>query len=236
MLAKLAFALTAFAALASAPARAAIQTFVANDPGASLTTPRPNSNAAAASFDAALGAPNLFGTVTWEGLPDGYQPTYTPNPGVTVSLSGWATASTRIKTGGDGTFGFNTTAGGTKSLQLLAPSGGTGVALFTFAQPVNSFGGYFTGIGTNPGDVTVQFNDGTARSYVLPEASNGGAAFFGFVNADALVTNVSVVQTGTSADFFAIDDLRYGAVVPEPAAIGAIGAASVALLARRRGR
>src|SRR5690242_16616401 len=98
-------------------ARAAPIVFSGLDIGANSTDPRPNSNAAAAAFDAAAGALGGVNLINFESAPVGNFTSLTVAPGVTASgtdFTGTNQQSIRNSPFGspDRLFGYNTTSGG----------------------------------------------------------------------------------------------------------------------------
>ena len=229
----------AAAAFAATPASAQVMTYFGIDPSASTTTsPRPNSNAAAADFDAALGD-GVTGIIDFEGLPLGAgAPDMSPAtvaPGVTVSQVN-TSISGGVLSGSSGILGFNTTLGGSQFLRHQ-PQSGDSTSRFEFDTPIDSWGAYITGLGTASGDLFIEYDDGSTQSFPVTGNDSGGTLFFGFTGADSPVVAVeaSLLNVSGSFDFFGIDDVRYGSI-PEPAAAGLLAVAAAAgLLRRRRG-
>jgi hypothetical protein len=221
-------------------AHAAIMTFSGADNGAAACHPPPcvNSDAAAASFDAAAGP---VGLITFEGLPLGSFGTLTVAPGVTVTLTG-ADVGSGIQNTNQGVLGFNTTLGGTEWLRMVPPFNSAGeTATFSFASPVDAFGGYLTGTQVGfPGPITVTFNDGSSQSLSVTKNNNtGGALFFGFTDPGAKIVSISLNTgaTGSTRDVWGIDDVRFAAApAPEPASLGLLIIALIGLGATRRRR
>jgi hypothetical protein len=224
-------------------AHAAIMTFSGADNGAAACHPPPcvNSDAAAASFDAAAGA---HGLITFEGLPLGPFVSMGVAPGVTVTLTGAEAGSGGIQNTNQHAptpIGFNTTAGGTEWLQAFPNFNSPGETLtFTFASPIDAFGGYLTDTQVGfPGSITVTFNDGSSQS--LPVTKNddtGGAVFFGFTDLGAQIASVTynTGATGATRDIWGIDDVRFAVPAPEPASLALLvtGLIGLGIVGRRR--
>src|SRR4051794_15989976 len=106
-LASAAFAVTA---LVTCPVDAAIVTFSGIDPGVGPTDPRPLSNAAAASFDAAAGLLGPSTLINFESAPVGGFTSLLVAPGVTLTQTGGAStiANAPVATPAS-LYGFNTT-------------------------------------------------------------------------------------------------------------------------------
>jgi len=195
--------------------------FEGTDPGAGPTSLRPNSNAAAASFDLAANAVGVPHLINFESAPLGSFTSLVIAPGVSVTLEG---TDLSLNSGGirndtgSATLGYNTTTSGTKYLGFW-PNANTPVAraIFNFDQPIAAFGSYLTGLGTAAGNLFVLFNDGSSQSIAVVGTSTGGAKFFGFTDAGAAIAQVTLELRNivNSRDIFAIDDLRYS-TVPEP--------------------
>jgi hypothetical protein len=203
-------------------ADATLIVFQGNDPGAGPTDPRPNSDAARASFDAAAAAFGSISNLDFENLPAG---NFINGPvdlgmGVTFSTSAIFSGIRDFDSYPNG--GYNTTPGGTKYLDYLAEV--LSVGLFTFARPIEAFGAYFTGIGTfPPAEVFVEFNDGSFHSFELERHSTGGVQFFGFMGLAHPISAVVIVERFGVDDVFGIDDVRFVATVSEPPAWLLIG-------------
>jgi hypothetical protein len=212
-----------------------ITTFFGIDPGAGPGDPRPNSDAAAALFDAAAGTSPAT-AITFENYPLGAFTTLNVTPGVTVTSSPANNArinndvSNRIA-------GFNTTAGGSHWLRVGVSSPARSVT-FTFANPVNAFGGYFTGVGdVGPGGIDISFNDGRPEDLFVPGDRTGGVLFFGFVDPGASISSVTVTPHGD--DVIGVDDVRFASLptaVPEPSPLALLTLGGGALAGWRRWR
>jgi hypothetical protein len=222
------------------PARAAVISFEGKDIGASPTDPRPNSDASAAAFDAAAGTLGSLNLIDFESLPVGNFNAIDVAPGVTVTLTNTSSDADAGITNvpGDNILGYNTTAGGNQFLRTVPIFDiGTVTVDFSFAQMIQAFGLYLTGLGTANGNLNVLFDDGTSQ--LLPVVGNpsGGVQFFGFTDAGKNIMDVSLQLSNVvgSRDIFGIDDVRFvsSTSVPEPTstvavlAFGALGASSV---------
>jgi len=120
---------------------AAVTTYTGLDPGAGPADPRPNSSAAAASFDAAAAALGPRVTENFESAPLGNFATL-PLANTTVTLTGTASdsgAGITTSTLGPAILGYNTTSGGANYLRFNPLSViGTSSVEFTFPRPVQA--------------------------------------------------------------------------------------------------
>lgn len=217
--------------------------------------PRPISDATAAAFDTAGSALGTITLLNLDSLATGFSAVTNLGGGVTATFtdasSFFSGIATNASAGADGELGF--AISGPNFLQAAVDVGKAEMNLtFSFAQPVQGFGAYFTGIESNiPGSFTLNFNDGTSQSLALPEGlssstPDGGApaAFFGFTSAGAAITSVTLTERAPlngARDVIGIDNIRIvsGAPVPIPdgASLGLLGAAmigGVTWLRRRR--
>jgi hypothetical protein len=180
--------------------------------------PRPNSNAAAASFDAANPGPPI---ITFESAPLGwFRVNLAVAPGVTldgVDYGGWGQFIRSMNPPSDARWGFNTTAGGGQWVSLLG-----GWVVFTFASPINAFGAYLSGVECC--SELFRFNDGAPRSIgIVDLGTSGGVEFLGFSDTSPF----SSVMIAANSDRIGVDDVRYGyarSAVPEPTAVVLLGA------------
>ena len=208
----------AVAVLLTGSAFAGITTYIGFDDGAG-SRPLPNSDAAAASFDATTG--NLP-IITFESAPLGFFSSLAAAPGVTVTGTDYyGNQQSIINTPvcPPALCGFNTTIGGSQWLNVYG-----GFATFTFSSPISAFGAYITG--NQVAGINLAFNDGSNQTVLIPvDYSNGGAAFVGFTDSLANITSVSVLAIAPYGDFIGVDDVRYGAMstVPEPGSILLLG-------------
>jgi len=229
----------AFATLA-APAHSAIVTFTGEDVGANQGDPLTNSNAAAASFNTAASSIGNESFINFESAPVGPFSSLNADSNTTVTGSDISSNEQTIRntplSSSSALFGYNTTSGGSQFLSLFG-----GSATFTFANGVNSFGAYFTGVQIN--GETVTFSDGSSESLALPNTGTGigGAEFFGFTDAGQSIASVTV---NASNDIIGVDDVAYsvpGSVVsttPEPSGwmvlvVAGLGLGLLAVRARR---
>jgi PEP-CTERM motif len=115
----------------------------------------------------------------------------------------------------------------------------TGSATFTFANPTNVFGSYFTGLQTTLGTtLTIQFSDGASQTLNLPVQNNGGAQFFGFTDT-SYFNSLTINRPGNDAwgmDNVTIATAITTAAVPEPEsyAMMLLGLGFVGAIARRK--
>jgi hypothetical protein len=200
--------------LQGATAQGAFTVYSGIDLGAASSTPRPNSAAAASSFDTAaalLGAPSV---ITFEDAPLGNFTSLAVSPGVTLTGKDYLGAMQAIHDapqGSEATYGYNTTASGS---HFLYAHGGT--ATFTFDTGVQAFGAYISGI--QFASETITFNDGASQSVTIPtgDGTRGGIAFVGFVDPGASIKSITINASGVNTsgvngpDFLAIDDVRFG--------------------------
>jgi hypothetical protein len=229
-------------------AQAGIITYTGNDPNVAPGGLYPNSLAAAAAFDAAVGS---FKLITFEGLPIGNFATRTVAPGVTVTLTGTdpdPSVNPGISNVNTQWLGYNTTAGGTQHLRVVPPWGNdpNGTlslsATFAFNTPIVAFGAYLTGTQTAmEGAISLDFNDGSAQTLPVTKNAVEGVQFLGFTDFGRPISSVTFTEVGAfyyNRDVYGIDDLRYGSI-PEPGSLALflIGAAALVLRSlRRRGQ
>ena len=128
--------------------------FNGSDPGAGPDDPRPNSQQGAAAFDEAAGALGPVNVVNFEDSPEGPFRSLQVAPGIIASLTGTTTEGGII----NGCFldcatavrrGYNITPGGKQYLGVaLMFNIGTATLDFSFETPVQAFGTYIIGLGT----------------------------------------------------------------------------------------
>lgn len=217
--------------------------YTGSDVGAGPTDPRPNSNVVASQYDPVAAASGPLSFFTFELSPVGSFSNLNLGSGVSVSgadISGnpQSIANSPSYTPQPSVGGYNTTLNGTNYLYV---QGGT--ATFTFSNPIDSFGAFFTGVQTVFGTVTLTFNDGSDRVVTVPAEpdASGGVSFVGFTDSGARISSLTVVAgSGGAGDFIGVDDVRVTfAAVPEPTtwgllSLGTAGAGIVALRRRQR--
>ncbi len=235
-----------FSGVGAKSAQAAVVTFSGFDPGVGPGQSRPNSDGAAASFDGAAGTLGTVNKIDFENLAVTSSTSLTVAPGVTANW--FNQGANTIETGGDQGFGYNTTSGGSNYAQVIANNSRAAVGVtFSFANAIQAFGAYFTGVGNFPGNTFINFTDGTSQSLPLSESSSGGVQFLGFTDSGKLISSVTVqenpepiigVPFSIGGDRFGIDDVRYvnsSQPVPEPLTIGgSLAAGGIGWLMKRR--
>jgi hypothetical protein len=203
------------------------------------------SSAAAANFDTAAAALGIVGLITFESAPLGSYTTLTVAPGVSISGTDVNGANQSILNVSDfppapSLDGFNTTPGGSKWAEMVG-----GTLTFTFANPTQFFGAYFSGVQTYFFSDVIQFSDGTSQTVSIPGAGTSGSVgaldFVGFTDAGKSIASITI-NTGNHAagwDDIGLDDVRYQATTPEPGytvlmALGCVGLALGYRRARKR--
>lgn len=216
--------------VAAQPANAAVVIYSGFDAQASSISTKPKADAARAAFLAAIDGHGETFTNTFEGGPTGQLPSYDLGGGATLTGSDLGKKAQVVRTAPVCQFnacGGNTTVGGRT---YLGVNGGT--VTFSFANPIQAFGAYFTG--PQFAGLTLTFDDGTARSIEIPGVF--GADYVGFTD---FGRGISQVTFNAKGDIMALDDVTFqAAAVPEPATwalmIGGFGLAGASLRARRR--
>jgi hypothetical protein len=244
-------------------AQAAVVTYSGIDENSPIAGPFPNSATAYSNF---LSGAAAFGTTAVETfatqplgvagpltvLPVSTQYTipngagsYTLNaPNSGACFSGASTCS------GNNQSGFPVSSGDSVFLGISPNSSFGSSTAFTFANPTNSFGFFFSGANSYlGGQFQVSFNDGANELLSIPFASLGGAGFFGFTDTVAL-TAVTIMRTA-SGDSVGIDNVTFNSgsevstppvsAVPLPGALALMasvlaGGAGFAGLRRRKGK
>jgi hypothetical protein len=180
----------------TAPVSADFMVISGSDPGAGTPDqPRPNSDAAALRFDTAAAQFGAVSLIDFESAPLGSFTSLQLAPGVTVTKPSGPNTFTSI-TDMASRGGYNTTPGGARFLQ-----GPNAAVTFAFDQPIHAFGTYITGRLNGPvagvGSLKVDFEDGTALTMVLSQSA--GASFFGFLDTDLGVKDVTLAAAPTMA-------------------------------------
>jgi hypothetical protein len=151
--------------------------------------------------------------------------------------------------------GYNVTPGGAKFLRFVPEFGQTiSSAGFTFTTSVTAFGMAITGMGGSiTGDVHLTFTTGGVRQDIDLTAAakqnvwwspTGGLLFFGITGLPTPINQFAIEERNVPAnqrDIIGIDDLRFAAAIPEPAAVATLSIGLIVLsayyaLARRRAR
>jgi hypothetical protein len=231
------------------PASAAVVTFSGEDIMATTTSAHPNSTLAAANFDAAVAGLGTAALVTFEGATLGSFSNLTIAPGASMNGTDYNGVNQTIRNTSNSPAiptldGYNTTAGGSYFVEMQA-----GKLTFAFANPVEAFGAYFSGVQFFFAGESIQFSDGTSELISIPEAQTNGSTgaldFVGFTDVGKSITSITI-DAGTSsdpgADYIGVDDVRFLATpvavsgVPEPSSIGLAlsGSIALALVLRRR--
>jgi len=203
--------------------------YTGEDIMATTSSPHPVSAAAAASFDSAITALGGGSLITFESAPLGSFSSLTVAPGVTLTGSDLDGNNQTIRDtsnlpGFPTLDGYNTTPGGANFVEVQA-----GTLTFTFANPIQAFGAYFSGIQTVFFSDTITFSDGSSEQIFIPGAgtssSAGALSFVGFTDVGKSITSVTLNagSLSTGADFIGVDDVLFQTVpttpVPEPGAI-----------------
>jgi hypothetical protein len=220
---KVAMTLVGFALMAG-QCRASLVTYLGEDlqPTANPTV-RTNSDAAAAAFAAAASAFGPISTITFESAPLGSFSNLVVAPGVAIDGSDLNNNPQTIRDTTNfpsypSVDGSNTTLGGSVFVEVFG-----GQLNFSFAQPVQSFGLYLTGVQTVFFGDSIAFSDGTFQFITIPgvgTASNvGETVFIGFTDIGKSIPGFSVIAgfNGTGQDAIGVDDVSFQlAPVPEP--------------------
>jgi hypothetical protein len=179
------------------------------DPNANSTDPRPNSNAAAALFDAAALALGTNSIITFESAPLGSFSSLVIAPGVTLTGTSFGGGDQEIRNSPfatpDRNFGYNTTAGGSQFAQMLG-----GTLTFTFSTPIDTFGAYLSGVQID--GETITFSDGSTQTIPIPNPGiDGGVQFLGFTDVGFQISSITITaNVSTSGDIIGVDDVRFG--------------------------
>lgn len=200
-------------------AQAVPVTYIGADNNVTSLAQMVNSTAAAASFDSVAGS---ISVVDFESaLP------------ANLNITG---GSTTNNSGCGPLCGFNTSAGGSMFRLVYG-----GSVTFSFTNPVDSFGFYVNGLQTNlVPQQTIVYTDGSSVTTTLnmPSSTDGGGAFFGFIDFGNMISSVTFNATN---DILGFDDLRFGRAehnptsVSEPETLALLGLGLLGLgIARRK--
>jgi hypothetical protein len=208
----------------------------------------PNSATAAAAFDTAAGALGTLNVITFEDAALGSFTSLAAAPGVTLTGASYLgnphyvnnvpnfPVAPRLD-------GFNMTPGGANYVEIIG-----GTATFTFADPIQAFGLYVTGVQVAFFQDTISFDNGSAQTINVPtqfpsNSSNGSLSFVGFTDIGKSITKVVITASNNfGADAIGIDDVRFvlsprATDVPEPgslAMLAGVGVSAAGLVIRRR--
>ena len=221
-----------------------VTVYQGTDLSVAFGSPIPNSDAAAAAFNAALaGMAQPVTKIDFESTPPGAIGAPTAiGAGVTLGVTNTPNSSI---TNTQNVFGmFNTTPGGSNYFgfvtQFVAQGATTtATATFAFASPIDAFGATFTGLGTDT-IFTIDFFDGSSQTISgLGSALGSDAAFYGFIDPGSAIASVTLTDTWTSpfpnfAYFVGVDDVQFATPTPEPASMLLLGSGLMTLAVRRR--
>jgi hypothetical protein len=216
-------------------ASAAPITFIGSDPAATSLATMPNSQAAAASFDAAAALLGSMSLINFESVALGnFAAPIALNANVTMSASSGSNSQIQDDPSSCGfnLCGGNTTVGGHRFAY-----GYGGDFSLTFTSPIQAFGAYFAGL--QLAAETITYSNGGTQTVNIPTLSGGGA-FVGFTDAGASITSILITfgSGPSSGDIISVDDMRYGptsaARVPEPTSMLLLGTGLAGWAARRR--
>jgi hypothetical protein len=201
----------------SLSSQAQLVTYIGADPGANSTDPRPNSNAQAAAFGLAAGMLGSVTIIDFESSPLGAFASLTPVAGVTITGIDLYYNNQTVRNSPigipDSIFGYNTTASGSQFVSLY-----TGTLSFAFADPIQAFGAYLSGLqGNAVGTETFTFWDGGSQTVNIPNLSGG------ITDAGKSISSLTIAVHN---DIVGVDDVRFvkapqrpGGDVPEPGSI-----------------
>lgn len=219
-LSRLAVSVAALVSATCLSAHAAPVVYIAGDNNVQSLAQMVNSTAAAAAFDAVVGAVSVYD----------FESAIPAN----LTIVG---GSTTNNSGCGALCGFNTTAGGAFFRSVVG-----GSVTFNFTTPIDAFGFYVNGLQTNVvPQQTIVYVDGSSVTTTInfPSATDGGGAFVGFVDYGNQISSVTFNATN---DILGFDDLRFGRSatnpnsVPEPVSMALVGMGLTALGVSRRRR
>jgi hypothetical protein len=236
----------AFLALLAMNAPSRADYFYGLDAGANPGSKLPMSSLALAQFQAAV-VPSTETVIDFEKLSPVNSPTSdntffslghsfevetlntdhsTPPPGFQYGVTNTPNSNTSVN---NNLFGFSTS--GTQHFEFvprvgLGPTDSVSVTFQTTGPGFQAFGFSLTGLGDQPGAVSLTFQDKTAHNKQILGASNGGALFFGVTGDGSPIKSFTLTMTGIQPgkrDAFGIDDIRLATIVPEPSSLVLLG-------------
>jgi hypothetical protein len=225
------------------------------DPNVTVGSTLTSSNTAQGNYFTAASPLGTYNLITFESAPLGNFTSLNLGGGVTLALSNANTQTSHSPGINNSTnepgLGFNTTPGGANFLRFATKyiNNGTSTAAdatFSFATPINSFGGYFTGLSGGGDTVTLNFTNGLSETFNLalsntPSCNPACAEFFGFTDSGSQVSSIdlNMAYTNTTgqngfAYFIGVDDVQYTST-PEPSTLSLLGTGLLAVgrLARK---
>lgn len=187
--------------LITLPASGAVIVYQGSDPAAMTAAEMANSLIAQADFSNAV---SNLSVESFEGVAVGSYPAL--NLG---DLSVSATSGLQVRLG--------YSQGIAVSGSQCAGTSGSRSVVFSFSQPIDAFGGFFSDVGDYGGVLTANFNDGTQQILPMPNTLPGdfGIMFFGFTDFGKKILSVEILNTSTT-EWYAFDDIQWQ-TVPEPA-------------------
>lgn len=235
---RLAFAGLLFGSVVSA--QAALRIFCGMDAVQFPSDPRPNSNAAFAQFVVVAASNNSMSVANFDELPDAQKVgSIGSNASIASALN--LDANSGVNSADDVILGFNTSPSAGKHYRLSAIDTSATMGIrFDFATAINSFGAFFTGVGTSGGTAYLKWtNSRGTQTLNLQELSGGSVQFCGFTDIGETFTSVSLIvdpENGFVQDVIGVDDVAYSNCnpVPEPSTMAVIGLGGLALLRKRR--
>jgi hypothetical protein len=153
-----------------------VQVYNGLDPNVNVGSTLTSSNTAQGNYFTAASPLGTYNLITFESAPLGNFTSLNLGGGVMLALSN---ANTQIShspginnSTNEPGLGFNTTPGGANFLRFATKyiNNGTSTAAdatFSFATPINSFGGYFTGLSGGGDTVTLNFTNGLSETFNL---------------------------------------------------------------------
>jgi hypothetical protein len=232
-----------FTLLCAGVASAGIVVYEGKDAGVGPGNPRPNSDVAAAAFDAAAGALGTVNVIDFEGLTTGQFTSKSIFPGVTASQFGYDAAylnggiSQDTSDSTPTVLGYNTTVGGDTHWRFAPEVNiGSASAVYDFDTPIQAFGLYLTGLEPDiSGDLFIEFSNGAVQALPVTGSLGGGVQFYGFTDVTKSINSVTMALEGVigSRELYGMDDVRFVSI-PEPASIGLLGLVSGGIFFTRR--